>query len=96
MKVIEIDKKRYKCPKCNVRFTHHKNIARHIRNNHLKSNQKYQCILCKKLYAIMSNYDQHFDKTYMFENVLYTNPEKVEGNSKRNTLYIFQLNYVLQ
>lgn len=78
MKVIEIDEKPYKCPKCNVRFTLKRNIRRHIKNNHPESTQKYMCILCEKLYQTKGNYDQHFEKTHVFEHLLYTSPELVD------------------
>lgn len=78
MKLIEINQKPFKCPKCKVRFTDRRNIPRHIENKHTKSTQKLQCILCKKLYQTKGNHDQHFERVHMVEYLLYTGPELVD------------------
>lgn len=87
LKVIEIDQKPHKCPKCKVRFTNRKNILRHLKKVHEKNGPNFQCIICKKLYTTKGNHDQHFNKTHMIENLLYTEPEKVKVNGKQFTTY---------
>lgn len=91
LKVIEIDQKPHKCPKCKVRFTDRKNIPRHIKNVHEKSalNQMFQCIHCEKLYASKGNHDSHFEKTHMFEYLLYMEPKTVTVKGKK-ILHIFK------
>lgn len=78
MKVVEIDEKKHKCPKCDIRFSHARNIRRHIEKRHQENKQKYMCVLCKRLYSTQGNYDQHFEKTHLFEYLLYQNPELVD------------------
>lgn len=94
MKVVEIAQKPHKCPECDVRFKDTRNISRHIQNVHKAENKKLQCILCKKLYSTKGNYDFHFEKTHVFEYVLYTSPEEVDvkGNAIQSKPNIIQLN----
>lgn len=91
LKVIEVEQKPHKCPKCKVRFTDRRNIDRHIKKVHENSGQKqkFQCILCKKLYSTKGNHDQHFEKAHMFEHLLFTEPEIVDEEKGINALHIY-------
>lgn len=81
MKVVEVSEDPFQCPlwpECKQRFKNAHNIKRHLDTVHSECNKKYMCIICKKLYQTKGNFDQHFDKTHVFEWLLYASPELVE------------------
>lgn len=79
MKVIEVERKQFKCPSCRQRFKTKKNIPRHLELKHSPAKSKrLQCHHCKKLYQNKSNHKAHYKKEHLKQHLIYMEPIPVD------------------